>query len=152
MARLATVADWLAGAVAVSLPWSTSATSILIALWLLAIIPTLDGRSARWAFSSWAGMLPVLLWALGAVGMLWSDVSVSERLAGLSGYHKLLVVPLLLAQFRGRKEGKWVLLAFLASSAVNWLSRSWWWPRHSWRIFFLLRQRAPLSCLRPCCC
>jgi O-antigen ligase len=56
--------------------------------------------------------------------MLWSDVSVSERLAGLSGYHKLLLVPLLLAQFHGRKEGRWVLLAFLASCAAL-LMLSW---------------------------
>jgi hypothetical protein len=32
--RLARSADWLAAAVAVSLPWSTSATGILIAIWL----------------------------------------------------------------------------------------------------------------------
>src|SRR5947199_1570635 len=88
VARLAALSDWLAAAAAIALPWSTSATSILIVLWLLAAIPSLDARSARRAFSSWAGVLPVLLWTLGAVGMLWSDVSVSERLAGLSGYHK----------------------------------------------------------------
>ena len=37
---LAYVADGLVVAVAVSLPWSTSATAILAALWLLALIPT----------------------------------------------------------------------------------------------------------------
>jgi O-antigen ligase len=113
--RLTLLADWLAAAVAVSLPWSTSATSILIVLWLMAALPTLESRSLRWAFASPAGALPVLLWALGLVGMLWSDVSMSERLAGLSGYHKLLVVPLLLAQFRGRREGKLVLLGFMGA-------------------------------------
>ena len=36
--RLLPLADWLAVGVAVSLPWSTSATSILIALWLVAVL------------------------------------------------------------------------------------------------------------------
>ena len=45
--RLAPIADGLAVAVAVSLPWSTSATSILIVLWLIAVLPTLDVASVR---------------------------------------------------------------------------------------------------------
>ena len=98
--RLGQLADGLAAAVAVSLPWSTSATSILIVLWNIAVVPTLDVASVRREVMSPAGGLPVLLWALGAFGMLWADVSWSERIAGLSGFHKLLVIPLLLAQFR----------------------------------------------------
>ena len=39
--RLLRLADWMAFGVAASLPWSTSATSILIALWLIAVVPTL---------------------------------------------------------------------------------------------------------------
>ena len=46
-ARLAKIADGLAVAVAVSLPWSTSATSILLVLWLIALIPTLDWADLR---------------------------------------------------------------------------------------------------------
>ena len=42
--KFASVADGLVVALAVSLPWSTSATSILAVFWLLALIPTL-----RWA-------------------------------------------------------------------------------------------------------
>src|SRR5262245_3466430 len=99
-ARLATIADGLAGAVAVSLPWSTSATGILIVLWLVAVVPTLDVASVRRELVTAAGGLPVLLWALGAVGMLWADASWSDRLDGLGSFHKLLVIPLLLAQFR----------------------------------------------------
>jgi len=99
-ARLGQIADGLATAVAVSLPWSTSASSILIVLWLIALVPTLDAASVRRELLSPAGGLPVLLWAFGAIGMLWADVSWSDRIAGLSGFHKLLFVPLLLAQFR----------------------------------------------------
>jgi hypothetical protein len=37
------LADWLAVAVAVALPWSTSAVGIAIAAWLIVFLPTLDG-------------------------------------------------------------------------------------------------------------
>lgn len=116
--RLVQIADGLATAVAVSLPWSTSATSILIALWLIALVPTLDASSVRREVLSAAGGLPLLLWALGALGMLWADVSWSDRIAGLSGFHKLLFIPLLLAQFRRSGHAKWAILGFLASSIV----------------------------------
>ena len=116
--RLGQIADGLAAAVAVSLPWSTSATSILIALWLIALVPTLDASSVRREVLSAAGGLPLLLWALGAIGMLWADVSWSDRIAGLSGFHKLLFIPLLLAQFRRSSQANWVIVGFLVSSAV----------------------------------
>jgi O-antigen ligase len=123
--RLALVADGLAAAVAVSLPWSTSATGILIALWLVALVPTLDAAALRREVMSPAGGLPILLWGIGALGMLWADVSWSERIAGMSGFHKLLMIPLLLAQFRRpAARGEWVILGFLFSSllllAVSW--------------------------------
>jgi O-antigen ligase len=133
--RLGQIADGLAAAVAVSLPWSTSATSILIVLWIIAVVPTLDIASARRELLSAAGGLPVLLWALGVVGMLWADVSWSERIAGLSGFHKLLLIPLLLAQFRRSPHANWVIMGFLASSVVL-LVVSWalvLTPGLSWR-------------------
>src|SRR6266487_4885778 len=116
--RLGQIADGLVTAVAVSLPWSTSATGILIVLWLIALVPTLDAASVRRELLSAAGGLPVLVWALGAIGMLWADVSWSERIAGLSGFHKLLFIPLLLAQFRRSSQARWAILGFLASSVV----------------------------------
>ena len=57
--RLARLADWLAVAVAASLPWSTSATGILVALWLLALIPTLNWDDIRRELATPAGGLPV---------------------------------------------------------------------------------------------
>ena len=117
-ARLAPIADGLVAAVAVSLPWSTSATGILIVLWLIALVPTLDAAAVRREVMTAAGGLPVLLWALGALGMVWADVSWSERAAGLSGFHKLLLIPLLLAQFRRSGQGQWAILGFLVSSVV----------------------------------
>jgi O-antigen ligase len=109
------LADWLVVAVAVSLPWSTSATGILVGLWLLAVLPTLDVAAVRRELATAAGGLPVLLWALASLGLLWADVSWSERLGGFAPFNRLLVIPLLLAQFRRSERGLWVLAGFFAS-------------------------------------
>jgi O-antigen ligase len=123
-AQLPRIADVLAAAVAVSLPWSTSATGILIVLWLIAALPNLDRATRMRELATAAGGLPVLLWTLGALGMLWADVSWSERLEGLSGFHKLLLVPLLLAHYRRGGNAWWAILGFLVSSGallvVSW--------------------------------
>jgi O-antigen ligase len=116
--RLARTADALAAAVAVSLPWSTSATGILVVLWLLAVLPTLDWPDVRRTVLTPAGGLPVLLVALGMLGMLWADVSWGERWGGVESFFKLLVIPLLLLQFRRSDRGLWVLGGYLVSCIV----------------------------------
>src|SRR5919108_1004701 len=125
--RLARLADALAVAVAVSLPWSTSATSILVPLWLVALLPTLSVAAVRREIATPAGGLPVLLWLLGAVGMLWADASWSERLHGLESFHKLLVIPLLFAQFRQSENGWRVVVGFviLRRGGVGFSSGVW---------------------------
>jgi hypothetical protein len=107
--RVAQVADWAAIGVAVSLPWSTSATSILVVVWLITLLSTLDITAVRREVETAAGGLPVLLWVLAAVGMLWADVSWADRIHGFGGFHRLLVVPLLLAQFRRSEHGERIL-------------------------------------------
>src|SRR6187200_1243787 len=62
-----TIADWVAIAVAASLPWSTSATSILIVLWLIVLLPSLEIVALRREFLSVAGGLPTILWLFAAV-------------------------------------------------------------------------------------
>lgn len=119
------IADWLAVGVAVSLPWSTSATGILIVLWLFAALPSLDLTTIKRELCSPAGGLPVALWALATVGLFWAEVSWGERLGGYTPFHRLLVIPLLLAQFRRSERGMNVLIGFLISVAavllVSWL-------------------------------
>src|SRR5664279_41331 len=113
--RLTSVAGCLAIAVAVSLPWSTSATSILIVLWLLALVPTLRWADVRAQLMTAAGGLPVLLVVLGALGMLWADVFWIERLGGVESFVKLLGIPLLFVQFRRTDRGLWVFGGYLVS-------------------------------------
>lgn len=116
--RLVVAADGLAAAVVVSLPWSTTATGILVALWLLALIPTLDATAVRRELQRPAGYMPVAFWAVAAAGMLWSDASWAERLHGLAPFHRLLAIPLLLAQFRRSGNWRWVTAGFILSCAV----------------------------------
>ena len=128
-AKLARLADGLLVAVAVSLPWSTSATGILTVLWLLALIPTLDWAEVRRELLTPAGGLPVLLFLLGVAGMAWADVAWLARWKGLDAFLKLLVIPLLFAQFRrsdrgllvfGGYAGAGVALLLLSSTFVQW--------------------------------
>jgi hypothetical protein len=122
--ELPQIADWLALGAAASLPWSTSATGILIALWLIATVPTLRFATLRREVATLAGGLPVALWLLATLGMLWADVSWGERLGGLDSYHRLLVIPVLLAQFRRSDNGAYVLYAYLVSATCLLLT-SW---------------------------
>jgi O-antigen ligase len=116
--RWMAVIDWLAVGVAVSLPWSTSVTAILVALWVLAVLPTLDVNAVRRELTNSAAYLPVLLWVLAAIGMLWADVSWHDRIGGLGKFHRLLAIPLLLIHFRRSERGIWVIYGFFAASVV----------------------------------
>lgn len=118
------LADWLAVAVAVSLPLSTTATGVLVVAWLVAVLPTLEWAAVRRELFSAAGGLPVLLWLLAIVGMFWAEATWRERFGGLDAFHRLLVIPLLLAQFRRSENGMRVLAGFFVSAAAV-LALSW---------------------------
>jgi hypothetical protein len=114
-AQLSRIADGLVIAVAVALPWSTSATGILLVLWLLVLIPTLDWPSVRRELMTPAGGLPVLLVLLGVLGTAWADVNLIERWKGLDSFFKLLAIPLLMTQFRRSGSAQRVFVGFLAA-------------------------------------
>jgi O-antigen ligase len=128
-AQLARVADILAVAVVVSLPWSTSATGILVVLWVLALALTLDAASLRHALTTPAGGLPAALCALALVGVLWSEAPLAERFGGFQVFLRLLAIPLLLAQFRRSGRGWCVVGGFLVSCTalllLSWLTTAW---------------------------
>lgn len=128
--RLDKAADWLAAAVAASLPWSTSATAILIVAWLVTIIPTLDWPGLRRNLLTPAGGLPVLLVLLGILGTLWADVTWLERWKGLDSFAKLLVIPLLLVQFQRSGRATCVFAAYLIACTLLLLLSSifFLWP------------------------
>jgi len=122
--HFARLADALAVALAVSLPWSTSATGIIAVLWLLALVPTLDLPSLRRVVVIPAGGLPVLFVMLGAAGMLWADVPWAERFDGITSFIKFLFIPLLLHRFCRSDSARYVLIGFFGS-CVALLAASW---------------------------
>lgn len=133
--RIERLADGLAVAVAVSLPWSTTASGILVALWLVALAPTLDLPTLRRAFAIPAAAFPAALCLLALAGMLWTDVALAERFSAFKVFLRLLCIGLLLIQFQRSERGKWVLVGFLASCIalliVSWLH--WFMQPASWR-------------------
>ncbi|MBO0753151.1 MAG: O-antigen ligase family protein [Bradyrhizobiaceae bacterium] len=116
--RLAALADYLAAAVVISLPWSTSATSILVALWAVAAAATLDGKSLRAIGVMPAAALPLALVVLAFAGTLWSQAPWPEALSGISPFLKLLVIPLLFVQFSRSDRSETMFYAFLTSAGV----------------------------------
>jgi O-antigen ligase len=124
-ARLAPLADGLAIATAVTLPWSVTAASIAIVLWLLAVLPTLDWANFRRSFAIPAGALPVLLLLLAIAGVAWSAASPSDQFGSIKIFARLVIIGLLFVHFQTSERGLWVLGGFLASCVallvVSWL-------------------------------
>jgi O-antigen ligase len=119
------LADGFAVALAAALPWSTSITTILSVLWLIAVIPTLDHARMQRVMATPAGGLPVLFFALLLIGMTWaSGVPMAERLDGLKSAYKFLFIPLLIAHFIRSERGVWVMTGFIGSCVVL-LAASW---------------------------
>jgi hypothetical protein len=116
--QLDNLAHWLVVAVATVLPWSTSALSILLGVWALTAIATID-RGALWA-ELWTplGGIPVLLFLLALAGTFWSFGSPAERWDGISAFFRFLAIPLLLIQYRRSGEGRDVLSAFMVSCTL----------------------------------
>jgi O-antigen ligase len=128
-------ADFLAVAVAVLLPWSTSATAILMPLWLAACLPTLEFADLKRALIAPAGGLPILLVACAALGMLWAEATWAESLGGLRQFQKLVYIPLVLAYFRRSEAGMRVAAGFIVScvallllslTTALWPALQWW--------------------------
>ena len=110
--------DLMAVMIAASLPWSTSATSILVVLWVIVVAPTIDWETFVRDLAHPACALPVLLLALAVLGTVWADGPWAARLHGIKPVTKLLLIPFLLYHFQRTQRGSWVLIAFLASCTL----------------------------------
>jgi O-antigen ligase len=99
------------------------------------LVSALEIASLRREIVSPAGGLSIVLVAIAAVGMSWSEASLSARLQGLEGFCKLLFIPFLLAQFRRSDRGWRVILWFLGASILLLLVSSAlaWIPGLPWR-------------------
>jgi hypothetical protein len=110
--------DILAVMLAASLPWSTSATSVLVLLWLIVLAPTIDWKEFLLDLAHPAHALPLLVLALAILGTLWANGPWAARLFGIKSVTKLLLIPFLFYHFQHTRRGGWVFLAFLASCTL----------------------------------
>jgi hypothetical protein len=95
-----TVADAAAILLALSLPWSTS----LVAVFAVLLVPFLDVEALRQPIS----LVPITLFALGAVGIFWSPAPWGVRLYAVGPTLKLLMLPILFYHFERSERGRWI--------------------------------------------
>jgi len=112
------VADAFAVLTAASLPWSTSLVGIFALCWLGAAALIVDYPVWFRSLKQPICALPLALFALAAIGMLWSEASWAARLNSLGQYAKLLFLPGLFHYFARSSRGMWVFAAFLVSSTL----------------------------------
>src|SRR3954453_3450124 len=65
--------------IAILLPWSTTGVVIAAALWVVALVPTLDAAKLLRSLKQPFCILPIAMFALALVGTLWSDAPWGER-------------------------------------------------------------------------
>ena len=123
VARILNV-DLLAVLLAILLPWSTTGVVIVAVLWVIALAFALELREFLQSLVRPISALPIALFALALVGILWSDAAWSTRLAAISPSTKLLVLPLLFYHFSRSRRGEWVFIAFLCSCMLI-MTMSW---------------------------
>jgi O-antigen ligase len=118
-------ADIVAVLIALSLPWSTSLVGIFAFVWVIAVAPTLDLKLFMESLRRPICALPIALFALAAVGTLWSDAEWGARLYAIGPTAKLLMLPLLFYHYERSTRGMWVFIAFLVSCtllmAMSWI-------------------------------
>lgn len=116
--------DVVAVLLALSLPWSTSLVGIFGGMFVLTMAPTIEWRGFLDSLRRPVSALPIALFALAVVGMLWSDAPWSVRSYAVGQVAKLLMLPLLIYHFRSSTRGIWVCWAFLVSCVLMMLM-SW---------------------------
>ena len=116
--------DFFLVLVALSLPWSTSLTSIFTVAVLVTMAPFFDANAFGQSIKRPASIFPVALFALAVLGTLWSDAPWGGRLYAVGPAAKLLMVPLLFYHFERSSRGVQVFTAFLVSCIVL-LVMSW---------------------------
>jgi len=117
-------ADIYPALAAASLPWSTTAVSVFMVLWLIVVLPTIRWSAFFEALRAPASYLPLAFFALAFAGLFWTADSWPVGFQGLLPVTKLLAVPLLLYHYERSERGHWVLFAFVAA-CVLLMGLSW---------------------------
>jgi O-antigen ligase len=117
-------AVWIAAAdvsavlLAAALPWSTSLVAVFAVVMLIALVPFLDIEALWRSVKQPIAAVPIALFLLAVVGMLWSPAPWGERLYAVGPTLKLLMLPLLFYHFERSERGRWIFIAFLVSCAL----------------------------------
>jgi O-antigen ligase len=110
--------DVFIGLVAVTLPWSTSLVAIFAVAALVTMLPFFDAGAFLQSLRRPVCTVPLALFALAAVGTLWSDAPWGARLYAVGPAAKLLMLPVLFYHFERSSRGVQVLTAFLVSCVL----------------------------------
>jgi O-antigen ligase len=110
--------DIFAMLIAASLPWSTSLVAIFAAAFLVSLLRFPDFMGLLRSLKRPVCGLPIALFVLAVIGMLWSIAPWSERLYALGPAARLLMLPVMLYHFERSARGVQVFVAFLASCAL----------------------------------
>jgi O-antigen ligase len=119
-----TASDILVILIALSLPWSTSLVAIFAAAALVTMVPFFDAKAFLQLLRRPICAVPIALFALAAVGTLWSEAPWGARLYAIGPTAKLLMLPLLFYHFERSARGVQVFVAFLVSCALL-MAMSW---------------------------
>src|SRR6185437_6456450 len=104
--------------IAILLPWTTTGVSIAVVVWIVALGFTCEPTALLRSLQRPVSALPIALFALVLLGMLWSHAPSHERMHQLGQVSKLLVLPLLIYHFERSPRGIAVFVAFLISCVV----------------------------------
>jgi O-antigen ligase len=113
-----TTTDIFAILVALSLPWSTSLVAIFATALLVSMVRYINVEAFVQSLKRPVCALPIALFALAAVGTLWSDAPWGTRIYAVFPTAKLLVLPVLFYHFERSTRGMQMLVAFLVSCTL----------------------------------
>ncbi len=119
------------------LPVSTSGQAIAVSIFVVLALLTLDRERLSSTLRSPQGYLPVLLFTLLLVGVLWSMQPLGAAIKWVGPYAKLLLIPLVMATGFTRREALQIGYGFLAACLIL-LALSWaylLWPNGPWGWF-----------------
>jgi O-antigen ligase len=120
-----------------TLPFSTSGQAISVSIFTVLALLTLDGPRFLATLRRPAAYLPVALFVLIVVGVLWSVQPLGGAVKWIGPYCKLLLIPLVMATAFTPKQALQIGYGFLAAClmllALSWAS--FLWPTGPWGWF-----------------
>ncbi|THD66004.1 MAG: hypothetical protein E7813_13785 [Bradyrhizobium sp.] len=122
---------------AFTLPLTTTGENVAVAVFAVLALMTFDLPRLVATLRSPAGYLPVALFALLLVGVLWSMQPYSVAISWVIPYCKLLLIPLVIATALTPRQALQIAAGFLAACvillALSWVSLRW--PSGPWHWF-----------------